>query len=290
MACEEPRRAYQRSDGGALRFSLPNPNESAHTWRGIQIPCGTCILCRNEQARQQAIRIAHEATLWPTSSFLTMSYADEHLPRYNSLNYDHLEKFWKRLRKHLGELRYYAVGEYGDISLRPHYHACLFGHDFTENSVILTETPHRTWVNEKLTRMWGYGRVVIGQLNYQTARYTASYVTKKLRAKQRYVRVDEATGELIELEQPAARMSRNLGKEWWTQWGHQVADHDYVIINANKHKPPKAYDRWLGEVNENKLKAIKQARQQHAQHLTPEQTRARARNARAHAKAKSKKV
>ncbi|QXP08153.1 MAG: replication initiator protein [Arizlama microvirus] len=254
------------------------------------MPCGYCILCRQEQARQQAVRIVHEAQLHEHSSFITLTYADKHLPQHGSLNYDHLVKFWKRLRKKEGKLRYYAVGEYGDKSLRAHYHACVFGRAFTEGRIIIRTTPTLLWTTPALEAAWGLGNVSVGALTFQTARYTASYVTKKLRRKQKYVRVDETTGELIHLEQPRSFMSRNLGKEWWHLYGHQISDHDYVVIEGKKQKPPAAYDRWLGEVNETKLEEIKSKRKEKAESLSEEQTRARARNAHAHAESKSKSI
>lgn len=289
MACAAPMRAYKASHGRLVFFKRNEKEYHQEPYTGLQVPCGTCILCREEQARQTAVRITHEATCHAANSFITLTYNNANLPKYGSLDYGHLEKFWKRLRKQIGELRYYAVGEYGDRTFRPHYHACIFGHDFTENAVIVQDTPHRLWINHELTRCWGLGDVKVGALTFETARYTASYVTKKLRSKQRYVRIDEDTGELIAVQQPKARMSRNLGKDWWLQWGHQVTDHDYVVINGTEQKPPKAYDRWLLQSgNEAKLIQIKERRQARAKAETQDQTRARARNAHARAERKTK--
>jgi len=290
VPCENPIRAYQPAVGGPLQFSPPNPNRRATTYQALDVPCGTCILCRNETARQWAVRIAHEAKQWESNAFITLTYNDENLPGWSGLQYQDLTKFWKRLRKEKGSLRYYAVGEYGDKSLRPHYHACVFGHDFTEDKIIIREQPSRLWTSPMLEKAWGLGQVSVGALNFETARYTASYVTKKLKSKQRYVRTDEETGELIALEQPRAFMSKNIGREWWDAWKQGVIDHDRVVINAHPQKPPKAYDRWLLNENEEKMKEIKEIRKSRAKIWTPEQNRARARNAHAHARAKSKSV
>lgn len=290
MACEAPMTAYRATHrGGPVTFKRPQQ----HTYEELQLPCGTCFLCREEQARQQAVRIIHEAQMHERSAFLNLTYEDRHLPANNSLNYDHLVDFWKRVRKHLWKkqrirLRYYAVGEYGDISMRPHYHAALFGHDFTDDQIEVRPGPNRLWTSPLLRQLWGWGNVAVGTLNFQTARYTASYMMKKLRAKQKYVRIDEDTGELIELAQPRAFMSRNLGKSWWEKYHHQVIAHDHVIINGRRQKPPKAYDRWLKARSEIAAEMIKDQRLRHAKEQTEEQTRARARNARAHAKSKSK--
>lgn len=290
MACEKPLRAYKAADGRLVFFKTKDREYWVQPYTGLTIPCGYCILCREEQARQTAVRIHHEASTWIENAFLTLTYSPEEEPPHGSLDYSHLQKFWKRLRKRIGELRYYAVGEYGDRTLRPHYHACLFGHAFIEGRIIVRESPHLLWESPMLTQIWGHGRVTIGALNFQTARYTASYVTKKLRSKQRYVRIDEETGELVPVTQPRAFMSRNIGKDWWITWGHQLKDHDRVIINGRAQKPPKAYDRWLKDTDEQRLLEIKEERTKKAKPSTDEQNRARARNAHAHAMQKSKTV
>lgn len=238
------------------------------------------------------MRIAHESYLHLDNAFITLTYADEHLPEHNSLDYSHLQKFWKRLRKEIGPLRYYAVGEYGDESQRPHYHACIFGHAFVQGRRVLRDSPTLLWTNRVLETAWGLGHVSVGALTYETARYTASYVTKKLRSKQQYVRIDEATGELIPLVQPRAFMSLKpaIGLEWLSLYGHQLADMDRVVINGQEQKPPKFYDRWLERVKGKEvIEKIKTKRMERAK-AKPKTARARAEIARARAKRKSKSV
>lgn len=298
MPCEQPIPAWRPAIGGPLLFKPPT---NGRAYNKMHVPCGHCILCRTEQARQTAVRIIHEATLHQENCFLTLTYDDNNIPTYGSLNYEHLVKFWKRLRKSMvaktkanrstaTPIRYYAVGEYGDRSLRPHYHACLFGHAFLSERIILRTTPSLLWTSMELQRIWGHGNVSVGALNFATARYTASYITKKLRSKQQYVRVDNDTGELIAIEQPRAFMSRNLGKGWWDEWNQQLQDHDHVIIDAHPQKPPKAYDRWLLETNPEKMEEIKEQRKNNAIAQTEDQTHARARNAHARAEKKSKSI
>lgn len=300
MPCKEPIPAWRPATGGPLKFTNPTDGRA---YNRLEVPCGTCILCREEQARQTAVRIYHEAQAYADNCFLTLTYADEHLPPYGSLRYEDLVKFWKRLRKVvlqrsktdrtiLPRLRYYAVGEYGTRSLRPHYHACLFGHAFLHQRIICATSPHLLWTTAELEACWGLGQVRVGDLNFATARYTAQYICKKLRQKQRYVRVDEETGELLALEQPRAFMSKNLGKDWWTKWHQQTIDHDHVVIDGQPQKPPKAYDRWLGEAKPETLEKIKEERRRTAQaeKLTEEESHARARNAHARAKRRPQSI
>lgn len=300
MPCQAPMPAWRPATGGPLKFRQPTDGRA---YNPINVPCGTCILCREEQARQTAVRIYHEAQYYADNCFLTLTYADEHLPPHGSLRYADLVKFWKRLRKLvarrskedrtiLPKMRYYAVGEYGDRTLRPHYHACIFGHAFLHQRILVRTVPTVLWTSAELMQCWGYGNVAIGDLNFATARYTAQYICKKLRQKQKYVRVDQQTGELIELEQPRAFMSKNLGKNWWSQWHQQTIDHDHVVIDGRPQKPPKAYDRWLGEARPEKLEKIKDNRRDKAiaYATTEEKTHARAQNAHARAKSKSKSI
>lgn len=287
MPCQAPIQAFRPANGGPLLFNAPR-NGRAYT--PFQVPCGYCILCRKEHARQTAVRIYHEAQTHNISSFITLSYSDKHLPEHGSLQYADLRRFLDRMRKRLNGMRFYAVGEYGDKRQRPHYHACIFGHAFTEHRTILRTLPTLLWTNPYLEEAWGLGLVSVGALTFETARYTASYVTKKLRLKQKYVRTDEETGELIALQQPKCFMSRNLGRAWWEQFGQQVAEKDYVIIDGRRQKPPRAYDKWLKKQDEARSASIKDQRKANAPQLTPDQMRARARNAHAHEKSKSKSL
>lgn len=183
MPCEHPIHAHRPANGGPLSFNGPKNNGRAYT--PIKLPCGYCILCREEQARQQAVRIYHEALHHYDNCFITLTYEEKNIPPHGGLRYEDLTKFWKRLRKAFPEtpLRYYAVGEYGDKSLRPHYHACIFGQSFADDRIILRQTPYLLWTSPTLQNIWGMGHISIGALNFRTARYTASYVTKKTPAK-----------------------------------------------------------------------------------------------------------
>jgi len=49
-----------------------------------------------------------------------------------------VQLFIKRLRKEQdsrgsSKIKYYLVGEYGDLTKRPHYHAAIFGEDFADD-------------------------------------------------------------------------------------------------------------------------------------------------------------
>lgn len=105
------------------------------------------------------------------SSFLTLTYDAEHLPSGGTLVPRDVQLFLKRLRKAISPvaLRYFFVGEYGDDTQRPHYHAALFGVGL--NAV------------EDVRRAWARGNIMLGDLTPQSAAYIAGYVTKKMTSK-----------------------------------------------------------------------------------------------------------
>lgn len=87
------------------------------------------------------------------------------------LNYVDVQNYIKRLRKHLGKytnekISFYAVGEYGPIHFRPHFHLLLFFNS-QEIADVLRECHNKSW---KL------GRSDIQCSNGGCASYVASYV------------------------------------------------------------------------------------------------------------------
>lgn len=95
------------------------------------IPCGKCAGCRAAKAKAWADRMILELDHSKKAVFLTLTYDNEHLPVLVNVNTGQgtptlqkrdLQLFLKRLRKAFKgkELRYYAVGEYGSRTLRPH--------------------------------------------------------------------------------------------------------------------------------------------------------------------------
>lgn len=104
-------------------------------------------------------------------SFVTLTYSDDHLPEGGTLVPKHTQDWLKRLRFELAprKLRYFLVGEYGDQSWRPHYHAALFGVGLDDAEVV--------------DRTWGLGYTYTGDLNSKSAMYVTGYVSKKMTSK-----------------------------------------------------------------------------------------------------------
>ena len=106
-----------------------------------------------------AKRLIAEYRLNPGDTwFCTITYDDEHLPF--SFDDDDLPQvdvskrdvqlWFKRIRENygarLGHIRYFIVSEFGENTLRPHYHAIIF----TENKCtveLMNEAVLKTWQN-----------------------------------------------------------------------------------------------------------------------------------------------
>lgn len=224
----------------------------------ITVPCGSCLGCRTDQARDWALRMVHEADMMQGFAwFLTLTYNDESLPEHGSLYPEDFRAFVRRMRRATGKgLKYYGCGEYGETTLRPHYHAVLFGPGFLDRVFHTTRNNSPVWTSESVAAAWvdsrgrSLGLHELTSLNYQGAAYVAGYVRKKAREyydPNQYVRVNPLTGELVDVHAEFARMSRRpgIGRSWIRQYWRDVYPKDYVAMNGFEFKPPRYYDRWM---------------------------------------------
>ncbi len=191
----------------------------------------------------------HEASLHPQNSFITLTYADEYLPAAGSLDKSAFPKFMKRLRKRKPDdrIRYFHCGEYGEQTGRPHYHACLFGFDFSDKIPWSVRNDHQVWRSGELEEIWPFGRSEVGSFTFESAAYTARYILKKVTGKsaeKHYEAIDPRTGEVVQKEPEYTTMSRRpgIGKEWFDKFKKEVYPSDEVIVRGKSTKPPRYYD------------------------------------------------
>ena len=140
--------------------------------QGLIVPCGKCMACRVARAREWSTRIMHEMGSHEDAVFATLTYDNEHLPADGSISKDELQRFMKRLRKAMGgrKIRYYACGEYGETYKRPHYHACLFGLDFSEDRLLWTvRSGFNVYRSKVLEDCWPSGLCEVGSFSVQGA-------------------------------------------------------------------------------------------------------------------------
>lgn len=247
MACYHPLRAF-RTPGGIVFSEL-----SRHDVIGrVDVPCGQCIGCRMRRASDWELRVMHEASCWPSSCFVTLTYAPGNLPPNGSLEYRDFQLFMKRLRKHFGSvIRFYMCGEYGPLNLRPHYHAVLFNVDFRSDWVPAGKSASGAvfFDSPLLSKLWSLGRVSVQDLTRETASYCARYIMKKAlgeSAKGAYERVDsDGVVSRVVPEFGSMSLKPGIGNYWYRCFGGDVFPHDFVISEGVKRQVPKYYDKLL---------------------------------------------
>ena len=236
--------------------------ETSEHDRQITLPCGQCVGCRLEKSRQWAVRCMHEAQLHEDNCFITLTYNDENLPEDLSLNYDHFQTFIKDLRAHFKYhhnktgIRFYMAGEYGESFGRPHYHACIFGINFSDRKYHKrTPSGFNIYVSKILESLWPYGYSSIGDVTFESAAYVARYIMKKqtgtkpnefgMTAKDHYTWCDLETGELKEKKPEFNKMSLRpgIGADWLKKYLPDVYPNDFVEVRGKKTTPPKYYDK-----------------------------------------------
>nr|QJB19014.1 MAG: replication initiator protein [Microvirus sp.] len=154
-----------------------SPYTLKDTNTGVQVPCGKCADCRKRRVSAWSFRLMQEDKVSLSSLFITLTYNTDHVPilksGYMSLNKSDLQKFFKRLRKlETNKVRYYACGEYGGKTFRPHYHIILF--NASVNSVI------SAWSLDGKP----LGSVHFGVVSEASVGYTLKYISKKPRIPQ----------------------------------------------------------------------------------------------------------
>lgn len=193
-----------------------------------------------------------------TAHFVTLTYADEHIPTvqdkftYATLKREHLVQFHKDIRnanayklrqirkkynlsskgyqqlKKDYTLKYYSVGEYGTRRNRPHYHLILFNlhEELLERLQFTGEKP-----------IWKYGHVHVGDVNLKTIQYCAKYL------------IDHNKQPGDPRIKPFAIISKGIGlrylgknRQWHKQKKDEESEHRYyVILEGAKQRIPRYY-------------------------------------------------
>lgn len=240
----------------------------------ITIPCGNCIGCRLDYSRQWANRCMMELEYHEHAHFVTLTYDNDHVPisyyadpdtgeahKSLTLQKRDLQLFLKRLRKANpdSKIRYFACGEYGGQTQRPHYHLIIYG--LPLNDLVLykrsclegkSDISYNYYNSASLQRAWSVlsssgeylpiGHAVIGKVTWDTCAYTARYILKKHKG------LESGTYAALGLEPPFTVMSRKPGIARQYYDDHpDMYDHEYINLTTStggrKIRPPKYFDR-----------------------------------------------
>lgn len=223
----------------------------------IQVPCGQCLECRIQQSKTWADRLVKESQYHSNNYFLTLTYSDDFL-RSPSLIPDDFTKFIKRLRKKYPDLSYFMCGEYGDDSLRPHFHAIIFDlplndltkdfcqfevgsgpikyklnngdDDYITGRLIhkLRFTADDLYYSPSIHQAWHYqGDITVGKVTFDSCQYVAGYVTKK------YNKEHSAALNKLGLIPEYARMSHGIGLKFFQENDDWIMYDGHMIVGGN---------------------------------------------------------
>uniref|UniRef100_A0AAU8B7X2 Replication initiator protein n=1 Tax=Dulem virus 196 TaxID=3145673 RepID=A0AAU8B7X2_9VIRU len=183
---------------------VPCSSEYLPTYIDVRIPCGKCIGCHADRARNYATRAIHEyfSDRDQPSCFVTLTFNDDMIykrdvPYYKTVYRPELSGFIKRLRervydKYKKTFRVFATGEYGELHDRPHYHLLVYGFDFPDKKPFQYRRLKNgelvyDYRSEFLEKLWSppnsdksYGFSHIGQVTQFSCSYVAGYISGKL--------------------------------------------------------------------------------------------------------------
>ncbi len=286
MPCYSPLKGWSSNKASAngkraVTFNI----REAYTDRPRTVPCGQCVGCRLERSRQWAIRCHHEASLHEDNCFITLTYDEENLPADRSISVRAFQLFMKRLRKKYPQkIRFYACGEYGDNLGRPHYHACLFNHDFADKRLWRRKkNKEPLYRSSDLEEIWPYGYSSVGNVSFESAAYVARYIMKKINgniAEEHYQFIDK-NGEIHQRTPEFTIMSRKpgVGAKWLEKYATDVYPDDFVILKGKRMRPPRYYDQNLEVLEPENYRKIQWTRKRnlrkHADNNTPERLEVR---------------
>lgn len=254
MRCLYPRTVGFKADGKTICWSK---KQSSSEYAKFKLPCGKCIECRLEYARQWAVRCVHEAKMHENNTFITLTYSDENL-KSPKLIYKDFQDFMKRLRTHIWEsnigeengtkIGVFVTGEYGDITKRPHWHAIIFNYQFPDLIKLRkNDRGDQIFKSAILDKLWGKNNPntrpnEVGTVTFESAGYVARYAAKKL---------THGMDSDHEYHPISKKSSKNaIGKAWLEKyWKDLLIDGQCIVFNSQdkeiKTPMPRYYEKWL---------------------------------------------
>nr|CAI9749912.1 replication initiation protein [Microvirus sp.] len=275
--------------------SFVSPFAKRAVYKYLQIPCGRCIGCRLDYSRDWANRCMLELGYHDSAYFVTLTYDDLHLPINSYCNMEtgeigssatlvkrDLQLFMKRLRKahcaKYGEdalLRFFAAGEYGSQTHRPHYHAIIYGLNLDDLKFYKRNSSPQNYDlynSEWLSNIWKKGHVVVGNVTWDTCAYTARYIVKK-----QYGNAAEVYDK-YNFSPEFTQMSRKpgIGRRYYEEKKEDIKDklrnNDVIFISdgsgVRPARTPKYFERLFDIEEPDLLPPLKETRQRIAKDLT----------------------
>jgi len=206
---------------------------------GLLVPCGKCLACRISRRKEWSLRMLHELEEYNDAIFVTLTYSDDHLPNNFSLSKRALQLFYKRLRYSIqpNNIRYFACGEYGPKTGRPHYHSIIFGLSLSsgDKKHIMDNWPYCDWDNPVIRKK------SFGLAEPDSIRYVAQYIDKKFSGP---LADEEYAGKNRE---PVFRLSsQGIGARYVDRNCEDLQKNLSFTVQGVQHQVPRYYLKRLG--------------------------------------------
>jgi hypothetical protein len=224
------------------------------TKQDMLVPCGKCYACLQKRRSHWTFRLMQEAKSSSSAKFITLTFNDDML--HHSVTPDgeltikkeHIQNFMKRYRKrHENErniydkpLKYFATGEYGSRTDRPHYHLILFNLVIDENT---SDRIQKAWsyYDNKTHTFIPYGNIHVGKVNNASIHYITKYlIDYQNEDKTNYTR-----------QKPFNLMSKKppIGSSYFKNADVHRLNNDFCgVLNGSKIDLPRIYkDKFFSE-------------------------------------------
>lgn len=217
--------------------------------KGLMVPCGKCIGCRILLTAEWTERIKSEIDLRQdklNNWFITLTYDDEHLPVDGKLKKIDLLNFLRRLKyeyskisgrdvcdKENKKFAYYAVGEYGDRTQRPHFHIILIGFP-----LVIRRSPgmRKGFLSEEISSLWSYGHHLVGGVSTKSINYVTGYVRKKAKGLHSFG-----------ASESFAVFSRGIGRIYFEEKWHELLRRVKGEVYGDRKIIPRYYKKFIKE-------------------------------------------
>lgn len=220
------------------------------------VPCGKCIACRINKTSEWTLRLLYEREYWAKSSFVTLTYDDEHLPPSDSQYFNGTLKpsdstlFWKSLRKDLSSpIKYYLCGEYGEKTHRSHMHSIIYGLD---DSSTTKDLIFENWQKCDYAYFYNPRHKVVGSATHDSMQYVAGYCQKKLYDDYKLYKREDVVP-------PFSRSSQGIGLQYFLDNLSVLEEQGILDIKGRELPLPKYYkDKYpdLAFVQKNALDSL----------------------------------
>lgn len=184
------------------------------------VPCGKCPACLARFRADWVKRLEIEHKYSKSADWVTLTYNEKNYPENGKISKRDIQLFFKVLRKKSEtKIKYFAVGEYGENTKRPHYHIVIFNVSGNSNERF-----------KAIDSSWDKGFIKIGDVSIKSIKYTLKYMLKSFK---------EESSEL----KPFRLMSKSIGigyvdnlKDWHK---NDITRNFIVVENGAKNRLPR---------------------------------------------------